>query len=161
MGSVVVVALDCIFVDNSTVPPFSGSGGRSETFWSPLSLIIETILDTTCFFLWLVVSEGEFSEDRRPWSSVCISFVDALLRVAAVGRGRGDDIEYDDSPDKDSLNSLSAAAIQSMGGGKDDRIFGGDRLDPWEKKRRGTIDWVRTSSCDTETLTNPRTTENK
>lgn len=137
MGSVVVVALDCIFVDNSTVPPFSGSGGRSETFWSPLSLIIETILDTTCFFLWLVVSVGEFSEDRRPWSSVCMSFVDALLRVAAVGRGRGDDIEYDDSPDKDSLNSLSAAAIQSMGGGKDDRIFGGNRLDRSRYHHRG------------------------
>jgi hypothetical protein len=55
-----------------------------------------------------------------------MSFVDALLRVAAVGRGRGDDIEYDDSPDKDSLNSLSADAIQSMGGDKDDRIFGGE-----------------------------------
>lgn len=123
MGSV-VVAVDCIFVDDLTVP-LSGSGVRSEIFWSPLSLIIETLLDKSCF-LWLVVWVGEFSEDRRPWSSTCMSFVEHLPRVAADGRWRGDDIEYDDSPDKDSLNSLSADAIQSMGVGKEDTLFGGD-----------------------------------
>jgi hypothetical protein len=32
---------------------------------------------------------------------------------------------------------LSAAAIQSMGGGKDDRIFGGDRLDRSRYHHRG------------------------
>ena len=108
-----VVAVDCIFVDTATVP-FSGSGGRPEIFWSPLSLTIETILDKSCVFFWLVVWVGEFSDDSRPWSSICMSLV-GDLRVAAVGRGRGDDIEYDDSPDKDSLNSMSADAIQSMG----------------------------------------------